>query len=235
MGLDIAVGLLSSVKREDTEFEAIHRNVLAGLNQVLAAAKLETHHEPENPNPEDCFEAQMWGYSGLHHARRLAAYLSLTGRLPDPVGYDDATDDPLLKQLYDQAGRHLDGNSPGLLSLLRKPPSAPRFMHLVVHSDCEGFYLPRQMPVICDDENHESIGGYIGSSIALSEEVDELCIALGIPVDLDPEDDIVWDHAENPPVAGPQWHRHGIETFILTRLRKACSLSIRSGAAIVFT
>lgn len=234
MGLDIAVGLLANLKRDDPEFYDIHCNVLAGLNKVLAKAGQNSHIEPDDLAPEHCFEAQMWGYSGLHHVRRLAAHLALHNEVPDPIAYNEAADDPDLQQYYDIAGRYLDSKPGGIFGRFKSRPVPPRFMHLIVHSDCEGFYLPRATQVICDDDNHESIGGFVGSSIVLSEEVDVLCAALSIPADLDPEDERVWENAESPLGSGPLWQLHGIETFVLTRLRKACQLSKQSGSAIVF-
>jgi len=187
--------------------------------------------------PADRFEAQMWGYGGLHHLRRLAAHLDIAGTLPPPCTYEEATRDGLLGRYYAACDAWLVPPR-GLFARLRARPMAPRFLHLMAHSDCEGFYIPRELPgVVIERAGAErpGIGGIVGSSVSLAEEVALLCAALGIPGDLDPEDEMVWENAESPPVEGADWERYGVETFCLTRLRRACEVSLRSGASVVFT
>jgi hypothetical protein len=238
MGLDIRVGMLSALEEEDPEAAQFHRALLGDLNAVLAEAGQAPHEEPVSLAPDECFEAQMWGYGGLHHVRRLAAHLDLSGHLPPVCTYESATDDPLLAQYYAQCDRHFVPARRGLFSRFGTKPQPPRFLHLVCHSDCEGFYLPRALPAVIFDlasEPRAGIGGMVGSAVSLAEEVRVLCAALAIPADLDPEDESVWENAEDPPVEGAAYARYGVETFVLTRLRRACDLSIRTGSALVFT
>jgi hypothetical protein len=238
MGLGIAVGLLSWLEAEDPEGADFHRETLAALDAVLAEAGLPEHAEPTGLAAEDVFEAQMWGYGGLHCIRRLAAHWDLTGKLPPPARDTQVTDDPVVGLYHRRSGLVAGPRRRGLAGWFQERVRVPRYLHLMAHSDCEGFYIPRDLPgVILDraEPPRAGVGGMVGSSVALAREVAELCAALGIPADLDPEDEAVWENAENPPAQGAPWERHGIETFGLTRLRRACDLSIRTGSAVVFT
>lgn len=237
MGLDIRVGMLAELVEEDPEGAEYHRETLAHLDAVLADAGLPPHREPDSLPNDDRFEAQMWGYGGLHHVRRLAAHLDIAGSLPPPCTYEEATKDGLLERYYTACDAYF-APPRGLFARLRAKPAPPRFLHLIAHSDCEGFYIPRDLPGVVFDRASEprpGIGGMVGSSVSLAAEVAELCEALGIPADLDPEDDAVFDNAESPPAVGADWERFGVETFCLTRLRRACEISLRTGAAVVFT
>lgn len=238
MGLDISVGMLSALEDEDPESAQFHRLVLRDLNTVLAEAGQPPHEEPVGLAPNDRFEAQMWGYGGLHYVRRLAAHLDIARQLPPVCDYEEASDDPLLAQYYDQCWSHFEPAKRGLFGWFKSKPQPPRFLHLVCHSDCEGFYLPRALREVIIDQASElraGIGGMVGSSVSLAEEVLVLCEALAIPADLDPEDEAVWHNAENPAIEGAAYARYGVETFVLTRLRRACDLSIRTGSALVFS
>jgi hypothetical protein len=238
MGLDIMTGALSIFERDDLEGARAFRKVFIAVNEVLAEAGLPPHEEPCDLPPEETFEAQSWGYGGLHHLRRVAAYLSLEGRLPNSDVVDEATDDPVLRRLYDRHTTFLNGGPKGLKGIFSKLPEKPPFEHLLVHSDAEGFYLPRKLGAVIFDKaqpQRESIGGMIGSSLSLHEECCTVARALGLPDGLDPESDEVWENADDPPQTGATWQRFGITTFVLTRLIRACELSKSTGAAVVFT
>ncbi|KTE10745.1 hypothetical protein [Sphingopyxis sp. H115] len=83
MGLTVAVGLYAQNLAEDGDdfldepFEM--------LNIVLAEQGMALHAEPRSIAHDHYFEAQMWGYGGLHALRRLAAFLVLKETLP-PAG-----------------------------------------------------------------------------------------------------------------------------------------------------
>lgn len=239
MGLDIAVGLLSELEAEDPEGADYHRGVIASLNEVLAEAGLPPHSEPVGLPAEQTYSAQMWGYGGLHHVRRLAAHMALKGQLPPPCGYEEASNDPVLQDFYIQHERFRAGRSrSGFLALFHKAPEKPPFEHLILHSDAEGFYLPRGLESVVFDyaePQRIGLGAMIGSSLALFDECKSLAAALALPEGVDPESDEVWENAESPPSEGEPWQRFGVETFVLTRLLYACALSHRTGAAIVFT
>lgn len=101
MGLNIVVGYLAEQLNYDEEGATWHREVLDDLNSVLAEAGEAPHHEPQDiPGGSQSWES--YGYSGLHHLRRLAAWLAINRRLPPPCAYENATDDAVLAKFYHQ-------------------------------------------------------------------------------------------------------------------------------------
>lgn len=202
MGLSIQVGGFAE------------QEIYGPLSAALMQAGLPAHSEPDIANNSEIFSCQMWGYSGLHYLRRLAAYLGSGKAVPGP-GNDDSAHDPVLVEFYD---------------LL-----APGFEHLLMHSDAEGFYSPLDFKdVIFPSEEIGVPGDMIGSSVRLLQECKRLAEWLELPLDLDPESDEVWDAADSPQSCGPKWKQYGVESFSCIRLIKAAEASINSGAAIVF-
>ena len=186
----------------------------ASLSAALVRAGLPAHSEPDIARQSTYFSCQMWGYSGLHYLRRLAAYLGEGKEVPGP-GDNNSAHDPVLAGFYD---------------LL-----APGFEHLLMHSDAEGFYSPLEFKdVIFPHEELAVPGGMIGSSVHLLRECKRLAEWLELPLDLDPESDEVWDAASSPQASGPKWQQYGVESFSCIRLIKAAEASINSGAAVVF-
>ena len=238
MGLDIMTGAISILARGDDEGIAAFKGLFQSLNELLVEVGQSPHDEPQVLDPADTFEAQMWGYSGLHHLRRVAAYLALEGRLPASDRVDEASEDPVLMRLYADHGQYLDRPKSGFLSLLRKSRPKPQFEHLMLHSDAEGVYLPRELSdVIFDpaEPRREGLGCMVGSSLSLLSECRQISTALALPGDIDPECDEVDENADSLPLEGEPWQRLGITTFVLTRLLRACEMSQRTGAAVVFT
>lgn len=218
MGLSITVGIRASALEDG----AVPKDYFAGVNAHLAAAGLPAHVEPVC----EAWGAEMYGYSGLHYLRRVAASLALRGVVPPP-GDEHAPDDPLLHQYYERA----TGTARGLRRLLGRPrPRRLGFDHLMLHSDAEGYYVPidfEQVIIVGDGAE------MIGSSQRLQAECTRLRDALGIPADLDPEGDEVWAAADAQG-AGEGWRRYGIESFTCVRLLRAAELSVARGAAIEF-
>ena len=202
MGLSIQVG----------GFE--EQDMYESLSAALVEAGLPPHKEPVISDESAIFSCQMWGYSGLHYLRRVAAYLGTECEVPGP-GDQNSGDDPVLEEFYD---------------LL-----APGFEHLLMHSDAEGFYSPLDFEdVIFPSEELRVPGEMIGSSVRLLHECRRLAEWLELPVDLDPESDEVWAAADSPQPGGPKWKQYGVESFTCIRLIKAAEASINSGAALVF-
>jgi hypothetical protein len=77
LGLNLEVGILADLKRHDPDRYQNYREEFLRLNQFLVDSGLEHHQEPEDLPAEQVFSCQMWGYSGLHHLRRIAAHLAL--------------------------------------------------------------------------------------------------------------------------------------------------------------
>jgi hypothetical protein len=242
MGLDIAVGVLALEKQSaDPEDVAELMEPFTQLNLVLGEAGRELHREPVEV--AQTFEAQMFGYGGLHAVRRLAAWIEIEGRLPPEPGGQDASEDPVLQALnqrllqYDE-----DANAVPVHQLLdrllrRKTPPRSGFQHLLWHSDTEGFYVPQPFDEVVFDHaeiQRPFVGGMVGSSFRLLEDCRRLADQIELPITLDPESDILWEAAGAPSATGPLWGRYGVEAFCLARLLRASSVSIETGAAIVF-
>jgi hypothetical protein len=206
----VAVGLSLQVgAEEDCNWAAFD-----ALSRALVEAGLPPHHEPHELPDSQTFSCQMWGYSGLHCLRRLAAYLEQGIKVPAP-GNNDSSDDPVLQACYDQM--------------------APGFQHLVLHSDAEGFYVPIDFDEVLFPRDELNIPrGMIGSSVRLLHECRRLAEWLELPQDMDCQGEEMWDAADDPPTDGPKWKRFAIESFSCVGLMRASEASIASGAAIAF-
>lgn len=238
MGLTIGVGWLARSAKEDVDEFAALSIPYQLLNEVLADAGMPPHDEPLDIADDAIFEAQMWGYGGLHAIRRLAAYHACEDRLPPPGRYEDYASDPMIETLNQEHLRNFRVEQGGLFKkFFSTSKNIPKFQHLLWHSDCEGFYLPRDFErVILDNSNpqREGIGGMVGSTSRLLQECLELAEVIDLPVDMDPEAEELWERADDPASDGEKWKIYGVEAFGLSRLIRACKLSIENNAAIVF-
>src|SRR5258708_11775254 len=233
MGLSLSVGILVELKENDQEGYDNYSAIFEAVKGALAKEGLPTHKEPTEISPKDQISYDMYGYSGLHYLRRIAAHLAYTKTVPPP-GDDGSSGDSFLKRYYRESVN--PPSRTGLLGLFRKPSGTPEFNfnHLIQHSDCEGFYLPLDfVPVIFPDSDLKIPGEMIGSSHRLLAECRQLAAALAIPTDIDPEGDELWEAADSQG-EGSDWRRYGIEAFTCVRLIHACQASIRSSSAVVF-
>ncbi|MEU1537476.1 hypothetical protein ABZ461_05000 [Actinacidiphila glaucinigra] len=213
MGLNIMVGVL--VDAEDDYAEMVRAD-FAVIGELLERSGARQWTEPDRVVAEDA-EFEMWGYSGLHTVRRLAVHLAAAGRLPEPLDQAQrASDDPLLNKVYEA----LPGDPPG------------PFDHLIHHSDCEGYYVPVDFSHVIVDK--KAPGGYLGSSVRLLAETRRLAEALGLPEDLDPHSEEVFEVADAEEPATEGWRRYGVESYVCLQLLQAAKLSIATGAAIAF-
>lgn len=212
MGLSMVVGILAD---SDDESADLVRADFAVIRELLDRTGAGPWDEPEL-NEEDVDWFEMWGYSGLHTVRRLAAHLAENARLPEPLNGRDATDDPLLGNAYADV----------------PDDRAHPFAHLIHHSDCEGYYVPSDFEQVIVDER--LAGGFLGSSVRLLTETQAVAAALGLPEDLNPESDEVFEAADSETPAGDGWQRYGVESFVCLRLIHAAKHSIKTGAAIAF-
>jgi hypothetical protein len=228
MGLSIEVGYLAGLLENDEEGAESFRDDMASLNEYLASVRLPVHNEPERC---EGFSCDMYGYSGIHYLRRIAAHLELRRVLPPPGG-EDVSKDKVVEEynsLIDQRSTWLIGK------MFRRSPKSRGFDHLQFHSDAEGYYLPQDFAsVLFPPEKFKIPGEMIGSSVRLREECRRLATALQLPLDLDHEAEEVWEATESQGDANVTWKRYGIESFTCLRLYKACEHSIKWQAAIVF-
>lgn len=231
LGLSLSVGYLADVLSGHPEGSSEVTSYFARLNEALVAAGYKPHREPVELDESLWFSCDMWGYSGLHHLRRIAAHAAFGLPMPPPVA-KGAKDDPVLKRYYTEVTR-----APSLVARLFGSRSADglRYQHLIVHSDAEGYYAPQDFPnVIYPAESLKIPGGMIGSVPRLYEECRALAKLLEIPDGLDAESDEVLEAVENPGSGTVHWQRYGIESFSCMRLLAACQASLNTGAAIVF-
>lgn len=230
MGLTVIAGILAELQGCDDEGLEHYRAQFAAINQALDAEGLPPHREPESL--KDPFSEDMFGYSALHHLRRIAA-CSWRGRgLPAP-GLGDPSQDPVVVEYNEtMAGR----KQPFLRTILgRGLPKSPRYDHLMFHSDAEGYYLPQDFAdVIFPGDDLGIAGAMIGSAVQLQKECNALARLLEIPAGLDPDSDDVLNAAQKPPLDGPPWKVHGIATHACLKLQAACTISLANRCAIVF-
>jgi hypothetical protein len=212
MGLAIEVGYLADMLADDPEGVAWFEQALATANRVLQAERLPTHVEPRAPVPEASRAAlTAFPYSTLHHLRRAYAHRVRDPRwiaTPVPAGTDPAADPEVEAQTMDFAS------------------------HLLCHSDSEGFYLPLELQdLVFSNEDDDLVGGMLGSSQRLRDELRLVAPALGIAlVDgelADAEAARVNAIAE---AGGPMWHEHAAWIALF----EAARLSIAYKTAIVF-
>ena len=222
MGLALHVGILLDVAESDPEMLDEFREDFVNANAVLAENGLPTYTEPEQASWQP-LSFDMYGYSGLHYLRRIAAHLAADRGLPSP-GDDDASSDPVQEAYYDAVT--------GKPRLFRRGPKFDRrFDHLLVHSDAEGFYVPVEFGEVLFSDDVP--GAMLGSSHGLVRECEELMQALEIPSDIDPESQELWEASEDQG-EGDDWRRYGVESFTCVRLLAAARESVNRGAAVVF-
>jgi hypothetical protein len=236
MGLTVAVGLYAQNLAE--EGEKFLDEPFIHLNEVLVEKGMAPHAEPRTIPNDEYFEAGMWGYGGLHALRRVAAYLTLKGKLPPPVEYSKYTEDPVyleFNEIHD--GFIRNPLSTGFFGMFRKLLPAPPFQHLVMHSDAEGFYTPQAFDLVIADwtqPERPGLGMMIGSSVKLLEECEALAKSLNLPSNFDPESDEFLAFIESPPRIGEPWQILAVEAHTVANLANAARASLKLGAVIQF-
>lgn len=220
MGLCLAVGFLAGVKVNDPDGYRQHKKSFDAVSECLVDSGLKPHSEPEDLPEHEQFECEMLGYSGLHHLRRLAAYVALKRPLYVPSG-ELSDEDEVVNEYYSAFDSNDTGDVP--------------FSHLMVHGDSEGYYIPQVFTEIVDPgDRFQLVGGAIGSSHRLLDECKTLAEVIELPITMDIDNEELWDAADDPGSGKSKWQRYGIEAFSCIRLVRACEVSIEKGAAIVF-
>src|SRR5579862_1874154 len=214
MGLSIEVGIVADLLENDEEGAEQFQQEFSALSRYLADIGLKPHIDP--PDAE-IWSGDMFGYSGLHYLRRLAAHLHYTQKLRGP-GDDDSADDPVLQRYYTDYDRAPAGKAFGA------------YDHLIIHSDAEGYYIPQDFEcVIIPGESCPVAGEMVGSSQRLRDECQKIAAALQLPLDLDPEDERLFEAAESQGESentGATWERYGIESYTCLQLYHAANHSI---------
>jgi hypothetical protein len=226
MGLDVVVGVYGEFDEDECEEFA---DDFAVLRRELAAAGLPDWQEPQVAE-DDVVLHDMYGYSGVHHLRRVAAHLAASGTVPEPAG-EHPDRDPVLKAAYAHGPAH-SVVVRGRVAEHSGSATGRTFDHLIQHSDCEGYYVPVDFAPVLRSE--DVLGGYLGSSQRLLEECLRVAEALDLPIDLDPDSDEVANAVDGRVEQPVEWQRHGIASFTCLQLIGAAWHSIETGAAITF-
>ena len=228
MGLDVMVGILPEMEDDPEALEELEAE-LAELSAALVAAGLPPHEEPrEAPEDDEPWEAQGYGYAGLHALRQVAGLVRRGAPIPRAprITGEDTPDGEALGEAVHAA---LTGGG-----------ALPPFAHLMQHSDAAGWYVPQDfeapVPPLEDGDFAEDMG-WIGSAPRLAAEVAALAAALEIPQDMAPYDErlLAALDAGAPPDGAPLWQAQPVATWTAVMLRDACRASMATGAAIVFT
>jgi hypothetical protein len=193
----------------------------------------------------------MIGYGGLHYVRRIGTYLALGQDCPDPgPPYSGNLDEAnfLSRQqkytdLFEAKEEHTHQNPK--ISLIGRlfgraskaateEPYLP-FMHLIMHGDSDGIYVPQEFQALRLFEPQAArLGMVIGSTQTLLEECQLIAEAIGIPKNAIPDDEEFVDLVDSQGQGELPWQRYGIEAFGCLNLLKACEASLKTGAALVF-
>ena len=212
MGLRSCVACLAELQGQgyEEDLRAELEN-LAELNQALGETGRVPHDEPT--------EGEHWswsfaGYSDLHYLRRLAAYLAINGELPEPCEDDE---DPSECDMVDDYG--IEAMTGG----------EPEYMHLMQHSDCDGYYVPLDFDEVLMPGEKDEIGEVmIGSSYRLKEECEQLAAVLELPLNID---DRKLDEVLCSPAVASRFPR---EAYVCWVLHQAACKSVESRKAIAF-
>ncbi|HRI71041.1 MAG TPA: hypothetical protein PK156_42710, partial [Polyangium sp.] len=162
MGLNIVIGALAGTIGVDDEGEEMLRQDFSQINAVLREHGLPEHKEPESLPPYE-WRAKLHGlgYSWIHYLRRIQAHLDEDPNWkPTPVDQDGLEEDTTADDVLGSCNMNL---------------------HLLWHSDCEGYYLPCDFRHVLMDVDEERIRGVmLGSSVRLMAELVALAPHLGI-------------------------------------------------------
>ncbi|EMJ95796.1 hypothetical protein [Leptospira alstonii] len=211
MGLAVVVGILSEDWYDPETLDSF-RKEFEKVNRLLADNDLPLHKEPERlPVLENRCELDSYPYSYLHYLRRAYAY-----RVNDPTWMAE----PIL-----------DSEDPAFDPVVEE--ETDKFeSHLLCHSDAEGFYIPIDFhPVLFEEEKDQILGGMLGSSQGLLEELIFVAPALGIQLK-----DGELSQSEVDAINSGLGTEEGvwIERTVWLSLFEAARLSIKHGTAICF-
>lgn len=235
MNLIVEVGTLARKKAENTNDLKDLNLVFENLNDVLFKNQLPEVFEPENMNPEERLRFEMHGFDELHYLRRFAAYISETGSIPAEPGNEDASEDKILAKYFRNYFKIHTKQS--LLTRLfsRKEVIKPRFSHIIVHSDSEGFYVPLAFEDVILTNEKVIPGGMIGSSYRLKDECEELARHLELNLNIHPDSDEIKSLIQSHGKSEIKWRHFGIESFTCIRLYHAALKSIELHSCITFS
>lgn len=204
--MGLAVALAAEYDADDAK--AWLDRALGGLDAPLRGAGVEPWREPDEYGPIGRSRAMCtsFPYSFLHYLRRVYARVKQDPAWKATPCEGDPTQDAAVER---ESYMFED--------------------HLLCHSDCEGFYLPVDFrePVFGDTV----LGGIVGSSVRLFDEVCACAPALGIELVDGVLSDAEAARVNDLAVEGELEREH----TVWIALYEAARLSIAHRTAIVFT
>jgi hypothetical protein len=212
------VGYLDEMRRCDPDegFSSLQRE-FAAVNRALRAAGAPEHEEPARIRGGS-WSFKLYPSNGIAFLQRLAAYCNDTEveEWPapgDPETMDNPLEDEVVADVY------------ALVDVMT-------FQHLILHEPKWGYWVPVDFRAVIFPDEDLGVGTMLGSSIRLKAECEKLARVLRLPLDLDPEDEVVRDAMFHPGRGRARWKKYGVESHNLLALYQACQKSVATGSAI---
>lgn len=243
MGLTIEVGILADLLAHDPDGVASVEAEFDVMNQALSEKGFTLHAEPATGA---VWSADLMGQYGLHALREVAGLVWQEKPLPRAQLLDgsetpgaDALLATFLEHLSGKGNITLVGRALRSFFKAKEKPKLPPFVHLVVHSDCDGYYVPVEfeLPLIPKHPAGETEHLWpLGSVLRLEKEINLLAKHLDLPVEMNGDDDALKTYLDSPNQApdAPMWQAQPIAAHSCLVLREACHQSLVTGAAITF-
>ena len=243
MGLSVVVGHLANVIANDPEEAEIALVNFERLDNALVAEGYDRLNEPLEC---EFWEADMIGYSGLHALREVAAISWKGQNIPHETLLDgsqrqcaNALSREFFEHLSGRGNFTFIGRAFRQIFKIKEKPNQPPFVHLSVHSDCDGYYVPVafETPIVPKRFTKGSEHLWpIGSVMRLEAEVKQLARYLEIPTGVEHDDEKLHAIIDTPDRTqiGALWLAQPIAAHTCLVLREACRRSLRTGAAIHF-
>ncbi|MDO6490860.1 MULTISPECIES: hypothetical protein [unclassified Cellulophaga] len=209
MGLTITSGILADfIKNEPEGYEA-YKAEFEQVNKLLELNGYKIHLEPNKLDVEP-LNVGGFPYSFLHYLRRFFAY-HMNNENWTPTPFDENLD-PAADAIVEEE-------------------TSMFYSHLLVHSDCVGYYIPIDFEdVIFDTDEYPVPGAMIGSSYGLLTDLKSVAKKLGVELNENLEvqsKETLYKTIDNQ---GDFW----IEKIVWLTLFEAANYSIKNKTAIVF-
>lgn len=209
MGLSITSGILADFINDEPEGYEAYKAEFDQVNKLLELNGYKPHLEP-NELGVDPLHVGGFPYSFLHYLRRFFAY-HMNDKNWTPIPFDENLD-PAADTIVEEE-------------------SSMFYSHLLVHSDCAGYYIPIDLKdVIFDTDEYPVTGAMIGSSYGLLTDLKSVAKKLGVELNEKLEvqnKETLYKTIDNQ---GDFW----IEKIVWLTLYEAANYSIKNKTAIVF-
>lgn len=209
MGLSITSGILADFSENEPEGYEAYKIEFEQLNKLLELNGYKPHIEPSKLGV-DSIHVGGFPYSFLHYLRRFFAYyMNDEDWVVKPFDTElDPANDPIVEE-----------------------ESSMFYSHLLVHSDCEGYYIPIDFEEVIFDTDEITVpGAMVGSSFGLLADLKSIAEKLGVELNEKLEVQNKEDLYKTIDDQGDFW----IEKMVWLTLFEAANYSITNKTAIVF-